>query len=114
MAELRSLPANTPFISTGNQGNADLIDGNIVNITASTTPDETWTGEYLLFPIDVVLFKFVNQFSLLGSNTYGLLLESYDTAEIPPLLKFRFTLNSPSQSDIKVLINIFTYRHKTI
>lgn len=108
------LPANTPFPSETNTGNAELIDGNIQYITASQTPDSTWIGSYLLFPIDVTMFRFVNEFSLIGTNHHGLTLESSDTAEIPKEFKIRFTLISPSVSPIKAIINIETYREKTL
>lgn len=86
----------------------------ITYITASTSPDSTWIGQYILFPIDVVLFRFINKFAVMGSNTHGLTIESSDTAEIQKELKIRFTLESPSLSNVKAIINLETYREQTI
>jgi len=109
------LPANTPYLAEDNNGNAEKkSDGSYEIITSSAVPDETWTGSYFLFNVDVTMFRFVNKFQLIGTNTYGLVLESSDTAEIPKELKFRFVLNTPSNSDVKVLINMEIYRENTV
>lgn len=79
-----------------------------------TAPDETWNGTHFMFPMDVTLFRYVNEFALLGTNHAGLILESSDTAEIQKELKIKFILNSPSQSDIRAIINIEAYREFTI
>lgn len=108
------LPSMTPFRSETQQGNASFVNGTCTWITSSQMPDETWVGEYLLFPMDVVVFRFVNKFNIIGTNHVGLVLESSDAAEIEEFLKFRFTLDSPNGSDIKILINLELYRENTI
>jgi hypothetical protein len=108
------LPANVPFLSETTTGNAVIIDGVPTYITTSQIPDQTWTGTHIYFPMDVVLFRFVNEFCLIGTNYTGLTLESSDTAEIPKEFKIRLLLNSSTSSDIKVIVNIETYRYRTI
>ena len=108
------LPANVPFVSETQQGNANMIEGTVTHITASPAPDETWVGEYMLFPIDVVLFRFVNKFNILGTNYNPMTLQNADTAEIPKELKFKVTLHSDNLSPVKILINLQLYRTNTI
>lgn len=111
------LPANTVFDSMEQQGNAGVVDenGTISYITASQTPDETWVGTHLLFPIDVVLFRFVNHFSLLGTNEHGLLLESSDVAKVEQKLKFRLSFSSEAPNpNLVVSVLMEMYRENTI
>lgn len=111
------LPANTPFLSEFQTGNAGVVDenGTISYITASQTPDETWVGTHLLFPIDVALFRFVNSFSLLGTNEHGLVLNSQDAAEISSELKFRLSFHSESPNpNLVVSVLMEMYRKNTI
>ena len=111
------LPANTPYISEAQTGNAGVVDenGTISYITASQTPDETWVGTHLLFPINVALFRFVNSFSLLGTNEHGLVLNSPDAAEIGPELKFRLSFKSDAPNpNLVVSVLMEMYRKNTI
>jgi hypothetical protein len=111
------LPANTPYMSDTQTGNAGIIDenGTISYITASQTPDETWTGTHLLFPMEVTLFRFVNSFSLLGTNEHGLVLESPDVAEVESSLKFKLSFSSTAPNpDLVVSVLMEMYREHTI
>jgi hypothetical protein len=111
------LPANTVYPSLEQQGNAGIIDenGTISYITASQTPDETWIGTHLLFPIDVTLFRFVNNFSLLGTNEHGLLLESSDVAKVNKELKFRLSFKSEAPNpNLVVSVLMEMYREHTV
>ena len=108
------LPAGVLFPADNGDGNFNIVNGNPELITTSQIPDSTWVGTHYLFPMDVTLFRYVNEFALLGTNHAGLILESSDTAEIQKELKIKFILNSPSQSDIRVIINIEAYREFTL
>jgi len=109
------LPADTPYISSTETGNADMVDGSVKYITDSKTPDETWKGKYLLFPVDVTLFRFVNHFSLIGTNEHGLLLESTDAAEISKDLKVRLSFTSEAPNiNLVVSVLMEMYRKNTI
>jgi hypothetical protein len=111
------LPANTLYLSETQQGNAGVVDenGTISYITASQTPDETWVGTHLLFPIDVTLFRFVNNFSLVGTNEHGLLLESPDAAEVEGDLKFRLSFKSEAPNpNLVVSVLMEMYREHTV
>jgi len=110
------LPANTPMPSEDETGNAGIIDaqGTISYITASPTPDETWTGAYYLFPMDYVAHRFVNSFPMNGTNNVGTVLESSDTAEIENIFKFRITVNSSTSNPaLKVFTVLELYRTRT-
>jgi hypothetical protein len=109
------LPANTPYLSETEQGNAVLVGGVPQYITASQVPDETWTGTHLYFPVDVDLIRFVNKFHLIGSNSHGLCIESNDAAEIDSMLKFRLEIYSPTKNpDLTVSVMMEMYRENTI
>ena len=108
------LPAGVLFPADNGDGNFNVVNSVPELITQSQTPDSTWTGTHYMFPIDVTLFRYVNEFALLGTNHSGLILESSDTAEIQKELKIKFILNSPSQSDIRAIINIEAYREFTL
>lgn len=110
------LPANLPMPAEGSNGNAGVIDeqGTISYITASQTPDETWVGDFFLFPMDYVVHRFVNEFPLNGSNNIGTILESSDTAEIEKIFKFRITMHSPSGNmALKLYVMLELYRERT-
>lgn len=111
------LPANEVYPSVQSTGNAGIVDedGTIDYITDSSTPDETWTGTHIKFPIDVTLFRFVNKFNLLGTNTQGIMLPSSDLAEVEKVLKFKFSFKSEtSNPDLTVAVLIEMYRNNTI
>jgi len=111
------LPANTPMLSEDKAGNADYVDGSIDYITDSKVPDETWVGEYYLFPSDYTINRFVNKINILGTNYKGLILESSDIALISKIFKFRFTYNNDNQTtnkNIKVSIVLELYREHTV
>lgn len=108
------LPASVPFESLGNKGNARIINNVPTYITASQSPDETWTGTHLFFPIDVILIRFVNGFMINGTNNVSTVLESQGVAMIKKELKLRMTLNSPSSNaNIKVSVSCEMYRTRT-
>jgi len=111
------LPANTPYKNPDSKGNADIINGVVQNITDSTTPDETWVGSYLLFPIDVVLVRFLNNMPLYGTNNIGTVLESSGVALIEKELKQRLTYiryDGQVNPDINISVMLEIYRKNTI
>ncbi len=111
------LPANQPMSANEVNGNADIIDenGTISYITASQAPDETWVGNYFLFPMDYVVNRFVNSFPLNGSNNIGTILESSDTAEISKIFKFRIAMHSPTGNmALKLYVMLELYRERTV
>ena len=110
------LPANTPYLKEDGAGNAaDDGNGNIVNITASPYPDETWIGSHILFPIEITLMRFINKINLLGTNHHGVVLESPDTAEMDDCLEFRLLIESPSgNTELTVSMMAELYRVNTI
>lgn len=109
------LPAGIPLESDTGTGNAAEVDGEITYITDSQSLDETWVGTHLLFPIDVVLNRFVNKLHLLGSNTHGLVLESTDAIAVPKEIKLKVRVVSPTgNTNIRISVMIEMYREKTI
>lgn len=111
------LPANTPFKKSDKKGNAEMINGTVQNITSSTNPDNTWTGSYILFPVDVPLVKFLNDMPLLGTNNIGTVLESTGTALIYKDLKQRLTYkryDTTPNPNINISIMLEIYRDNTI
>ena len=70
---------------------------------------------HLLFPMDVTLFRFVNNFSLLGTNEHGLLLGSPDVAKISQDLKFRLSFKSEAPNpNLVVSVLMEMYRKTTV
>lgn len=109
------LPANTLFLSATDQGNVNIVDGLPVAITTSITPDATWTGTHLFFPIDIILIRFVNEFGLNGTNSVGTILESTGVALINKELKIKMSLKSDTNNpNIKISVMAEVYRETTI
>ena len=111
------LPANTPVLSAEDKGNAAEVNGVITYITASQTPDETWTGTHNLFPMDFVVNRFVNSIYLMGANHHGLVLESSETALVSSIMKFRLTyknVNTTVNNDIRITTMLEMYRKNTV
>jgi len=110
------LSAGTPYLKVDKKGNAAKNEnGEIINITASPVPDETWTGDYILFPIDVPLIRFLNNFQIFGSNNIGTLFESEGVALIPKELKLRLQYKSTVPNpNIKLSLMIEIFREKTV
>jgi hypothetical protein len=111
------LPANTPMESEEMTGNASVVDGELQYITESQAPDETWVGDYYLFPVDFVVNRFVNDLHIMGTNHHGLIIESSDIALIKKELKFKLTyktINETPNQDIKITIMLEMYRKRTI
>lgn len=103
------LPAGVLFPALNNLGNFNIINGVPVQIS-----QEDVIGTHIMYTKDTVISRYVNEFSLLGTNYTGIILESSDTVQIQKELKIRFVLNSPSQSDIKAIFNLEAYRYNTI
>jgi len=111
------LPASTPFKKADKKGNAEMINGTVQNITASTTPDSTWTGSYILFPVDVPIVKFLNDMPLYGTNNIGTILESVGVALIYKELKQRLTYkryDTTPNPNINISVMLEIYRDNTI
>lgn len=102
------LPANQPMPKAQRDGNYDLVDGEMVENT-------TGTGGYIMYPIDIVVERFVNKVLILGTNTTGFIMTSSDTALMNSIFKMRFTLNSPTGNvNLNVIISMETYREVTV
>jgi len=110
------LPANIPLASTTNTGNAVYDENGVITyITSSSTPDDTWIGTHMYFPIEVVVNRFVNKVHMLGDNTVGMVIESSDAALIPKELAVRFKLVTPSgNTAIVASIAMELYRTRTV
>lgn len=111
------LPANTPLPIDTKTGNADVVNGVVNYITMSQTPDSTWTGNYILMPVDYVVNRFVNKFLLLGTNTTGIVLESSDAVLIPKIFKVKVTyanFKGIINPDITCVFTIECYRERTV
>ena len=109
------LPKNTLFESNTDQGNVNVIDGVVTPVTASHTPDATWTGSHMFFPIDVPLVRFFNEISLNGTNMVGTIFESKGVALINKELQLKMTVTSETKnSNIKLALTAELYRENTI
>ena len=111
------LPAGVPMPAENGKGNADLINDVVEYITASQIPDETWVGDYYLFPMDYVVNRFVNKLRLLGSNTKGLILESEDAMLIPNIFKHKLTYKNVLGTinvNFRLVASIEMYRDRTV
>jgi len=110
------LPANTPWPSLNNKGNAGLVNDAIQYITSSQVPDDTWVGTHNLFPIDIAIVRFVNEFRMLGTNQIGTTLESSGAALISKDLKIRIIYKNDISinKDIKIILLAEIYRENTI
>lgn len=103
------LPANTMFPSPTNTGNYDIDEyGTVVENTTNT-------GEYMMYPIDIVLNRFLNEVMIMGDNTIGYIIESADTALIPPQLKTRLKVKSTTNNpDLILTVSAEVYRKYTV
>lgn len=111
------LPANIPYPNSKKTGNAEIIDNVIQSITTSSTPDDTWTGSYNLFPVDVPIIRFLNNMPLYGSNNIGTILESPGVALVSKELKSRLIYkryDSTPNPDINISVMLELYREHTI
>lgn len=103
------LPANTMFPSPANTGNYDIDEyGNVIENTEGT-------GRYMMYPVDIVLNRFLNEVMILGDNTIGYIIESADTALIPKQLKTRLKVkSSTSNNDLVLTVSAEVYRNQTV
>lgn len=102
------LPANQPMPKAARDGNYDLVDGAMVENT-------TGTGGYIMYPIDIVVDRFVNKLLILGTNTTGFIMTSSDTALLNSIFKVRLTLDSPTGNvNLNVIVSLETYREVTV
>jgi len=102
------LPANTLFPSPTLTGNYDVIDGELIE-------NDTNTGKYIMYPIDIALNRFINKFEIQGTNDIGLVIESSDTALILKQLQLKLILNSTSDNqDVSVRFVTEIYREETV
>ena len=102
------LPANTPMPRPQRDGNYDIVDNQFVENTDGT-------GAYILYPIDVVVERYVNDILVLGTNTVGYVMESSDTALLPNIFKLRITMKSPTGNvNLVVAVCMEIYRTKSI
>jgi hypothetical protein len=102
------LPANTLFPNPTNTGNYDYINGEVIE-------NNNNTGEYMMYPIDITLNRFINKFEVVGTNEIGLVIESSDTALIPSQLRMKIVLESlSSNQDVVVRFVTEIYREVTV
>jgi len=103
------LPANTMFPSPTNTGNYDIDEyGNVVENNSAT-------GKYMMYPIDITLNRFVNEVMIIGDNTVGYIIESADTALIPKQLKTQLRVNSDTNNpDLVLVVSAELYRKDTV
>jgi len=102
------LPANQPMPTKKKDGNYDLVAGNLVS-------NEAGTGDYMLFPDDVTLVRFVNEFMILGDNHRGFVIETNDTMLLPNILRLRGIVRSKNNnSAVRVVFAIEFYREQSI
>ena len=103
------LPANTLFPSQTGTGNYNVSKDGVASVNSSGD------GDYMMFPVDVVLNRFMNEVMIVGSNTVGYSLGSSDTAFIPKQLKTRLTVKSEENNpNIVVVVAAQIYRASTI
>lgn len=103
------LPANTMFISPTRTGNYDI------DSYGAVTPNDTGSGKYIMYPIPIILNRFVNKVSVLGDNTIGYIIESADTALVPKQLVMTLTVYSEtSNPDLVLTVSAELYRDETV
>lgn len=102
------LPANQPMPKIERDGNYDLVDGVMV-------PNTENQGGYIMYPIDIIVDRFVNKVLMIGTNTTGFIMTSSDTAILPSIFKVKMSLHSPTGNvNLVVAISLETYREKTV
>lgn len=102
------LPANQPMPKTERDGNYDLVDSNMV-------PNSEGTGGYIMYPIDIIVDRFVNKVLMIGTNTTGFIMISSDTALLSNIFNIRLTVDSPTGNiNLNVIISLETYREFTV
>jgi hypothetical protein len=102
-------PPNTPFPHPTHQGTLDLTATGFV-------PNTTNTGAYMTAPVEVKLFRFINQMHLVGSDN----LNSIQSPE-PFMMVYPYFLRYTLEADpditggpLKAAITMGMYRKKTI
>ena len=102
------LPANQPMPTKKKDGNYDLIDGSLVANAENT-------GDFSMYPIDVTLVRFINEFKILGDNPRGFTIETNDTMQISSILRVRATLKSQTNNNAaRVVFAIEFYRELSV
>ena len=102
------LPANQPMPKAERDGNYDLTDTGFVENTEGT-------GGYIMYPVDIIIDRFVNNLLILGTNTTGFIMTSSDTAILPNIFKVRMTISSPTTNvNLNVVVALETYREFTV
>lgn len=101
-------PLNTPFPHPTNQGTLDLVNGSFV-------PNNTNTGVYMTAPVEVKLFRFINDMHLVGADSRN----EINSPE-PFLLNYPYFLRCTLDADpditgpLKAAVTIGMFRKKTI
>jgi len=111
------LPANTPLPTGDGKGNANMVEGTVQYITAASAPDDTWVGDYFLFPTDYVVDRFVNNLLVLGTNHHGMILESNDAMLVPKIFKMRLNYRNiygEVNPNFVLVATIEMYRDRTV
>jgi hypothetical protein len=101
-------PPNTLFPHPTKQGTLDLVNGSFV-------PNNTNTGVYMTAPVEVKLFRFINDMHLVGADS-----KNEINSPEPFLLNYpyflRFTLDADPDitGPLKAAVTIGMFRKKTI
>lgn len=110
------IPAYTPFLCPTGRGNVNVSEsGEVQFVTASTTPDETWTGTHIFSDQDISVIRFINKAILFGTNEHGLVIESQDAAEIVKDLNLKLKIFSSSANpNLEFALMLEMYRNTTV
>ena len=97
------------FPSPESTGNYDIDEYGNVSVNSEGT------GKYMMYPIDIVLNRFLNEVMILGDNTVGYIIESADTALVPKQLKTRLKVKSATNNqDLVLTVSAEVYRKQTV
>ncbi len=101
-------PPGVPFPAPNGNGTLDRVGGQFV-------PNANGTGTYMTAPVEVVLFRFLNEFHLVGSEE----IDEIDSPEpfmlyAPYFLKVSIGADPEITGPLKAAITIGMYRKKTV
>lgn len=101
-------PAGVPFPSPTNTGTLDLVDGTFV-------PNATNTGGFQTAPVEVVLFRFINDMHLVGAENEGEVTSPEPfLLNYPYFLRFTLSVDPEITGVLKAAATLGLFRKKTL
>lgn len=101
-------PPNTPFPSPTHTGTLDIVNGSFVQNTSGT-------GQFMVVPVEVKLFRFINDMHLVGDSGLNAISSPEPfMLNAPYFLRISISADSDLTSDLRAAVTMGMFRKKTL